>query len=209
MKDVLHEIAIKLKKGEFKNESEISRGVVLRILSQLGWNHFDTSEISSEYSLGGRRVDYALFCGKKRPIVFIEVKQPGNTENADRQLFEYAFHEGIPLAVLTDGVTWSFYLPGEQGSYEDRRVYKLDLIERSAEEAVEKLIRYLRKDRIKTGDALTDARSDYNNKSRLKEAKEAIPEAWEELVCSEDDFLLELLSKSVEKNAELSLTGRI
>ena len=35
-----------------------------------------------------------------------------------------------PFVVLTDGETWSFYLPAEQGSYEDRRVYKLDLFER-------------------------------------------------------------------------------
>ncbi len=59
----------------------------------------------------------------------MEVKQPGVAGRADRQLFEYAFHEGVPLAILTDGTTWPVYVPALQGSYDDRRVYLLDLLD--------------------------------------------------------------------------------
>ncbi len=44
------------------------------------------------------------------------------------------------MAILCDGREWSFYLPGEHGSYEDRRVYKLDLLERKLEEISKYLI---------------------------------------------------------------------
>src|SRR5262249_43268218 len=37
------------------------------------------------------------------------------------QALEYAFHIGVPSVVLRDGRTWSFYLPAEEGSYEERR----------------------------------------------------------------------------------------
>ena len=79
----------------------------------------------------------------QKPLVFIEVKQVGQSGGADKQLFEYAFHEGVPMAILTDGQEWNFYLPGEQGRYQERRVYKLDLLERAPEECAELLSRYL------------------------------------------------------------------
>ena len=143
--DSLKIIISQLEKGNFPNEQAIKQGIVLRILSCLGWDQYDPDQVWPEYSVHPRRVDLALCHPSKKPTVFIEVKQPGKTEDADRQLFEYAFHEGVPMAVLTDGQTWSFYLPAEQGSYEDRRVYKLDLTERTIEESVEKLNRYLQK----------------------------------------------------------------
>jgi hypothetical protein len=108
------------------------------------------------------------------------VKQPGKAEDGVRQALEYAFHTGVPFIVLTDGKTWSFYLPAEQGSYEDRRVYKLDLFERPLGEAAETLRRYLARARIESGEALETARNEY--RSRRSQARAAIPEAWRELV---------------------------
>ena len=64
----------------------------------------------------------------------MESKGVGNASGAERQLFEYAFHQGIPMAILTDGQEWSFFLPGEQGAYYERCVYKLDLLARTTEE---------------------------------------------------------------------------
>jgi predicted type IV restriction endonuclease len=45
------------------------------------------------------------------PAVFIEVKQLGGAEDDVRQALEYALKNGNPFDVLTDGRTWSFYLP--------------------------------------------------------------------------------------------------
>ena len=107
----------------------MSQGIVLRILHALGWPAYDTQAVWPEYSLSGRRVDFALCHPPGKPIAFIEVKQIGQSDGAERQLFEYAFHDGVPMAILTDGREWNFFLPGEQGDYGERRVYKLDMME--------------------------------------------------------------------------------
>ena len=52
-------ILVKLEKDEFANEQAIKQGVVLRILISLGWDTFDTTIVSPEYSVPPRRVDYA------------------------------------------------------------------------------------------------------------------------------------------------------
>ena len=99
-----------------------------------------------EFSIQRGRVDFALFGLGHKPAVFIEVKQVGRAVEGDRQLFEYAFHQGVPLCVLTDGREWSFYLPGAQGSYEDRRVYRLQLDDRDPGECERVLTPYLARD---------------------------------------------------------------
>jgi hypothetical protein len=136
-----------------------------------------------------------------KPAIFIEVKQPGKAENAVRQALEYAFHTGVPFVVLTDGRTWSFYLPAEQGSYEDRRIYMLDLYERPPAEADAALRRYLEFARVQSGEALETARKEYRSRNRQSQAKAAIPEAWRELVDKGDELLVEMLTNAVESRA--------
>lgn len=194
----LADIIDRLRQGRFPNEQAISQGIVLRLLQELGWNTWDTSIVWPEYQTGEGRVDLALCHPPCRPAVFIEVKQPGKAEDAVRQALEYAFHSGVPFVVLTDGKTWSFYLPAEQGSYEDRRVYKLDLFERPLAEATETFGRYLARTRVESGEALETARKEYRSRHRLSQARAAIPEAWRELVEKGNEDLVELLAGAVE-----------
>lgn len=148
--------------------------------------------------MSGRRVDYALCHPANKPVAFIEVKQVGQSDGAERQLFEYAFHVGVPLAILTDGQEWNFFLPAEQGDYAERRVYKLDILERDLSESVTRMERYLDYARVTSGAALTAAREDYRNASRSRQMLATLPEAWSKLVAEEDEFLLELLADKVE-----------
>ncbi len=187
-----------IRQGRFISEAAVSHGILLPFLHTLGWPVFDTSIVVPEYSLEGRRVDYGLCHPANRPAVFIEVKKIGFSEGADRQLFEYAFHAGVPMAILTNGQEWSFYLPGEQGRYDERRVYKLDLLERSATEASERLKRYLSYERICSGEALISARSDYQNVARGREIEATLPKAWSALLEEQDSLLLDLLAEKVE-----------
>jgi hypothetical protein len=194
----LADITARLRQGRFPNEQAISQGIVLRVLQELGWDTWDTAVVWPEYQTGQGRADFALCHPPSKPAVFIEVKQPGKAEDAVRQALEYAFHTGVPFIVLTDGRTWSFYLPAEQGSYEDRRVYKLDLFERPPTEAAETLSRYLARARVESGEALETARKEYRSRNRLSQARAAIPEAWRELVEKGDEILVELLAGAVE-----------
>ncbi len=197
----LSDITVRLRQGRFPNEQAISQGIALRVFQELGWDTWDTNVVWPEYQTGEGRADFALCHPPSKPMVFAEVKQPGKAEDAVRQALEYAFHVGVPFVVLTDGRTWSFYLPAEQGSYEDRRVYKLDLYERPAAEAAESLLRYLQRARVESGEALEAARKEYRSRNRRSQAKAAIPEAWRELVEKGDEVLVDMLTSAVESKA--------
>ena len=171
----IEDIAQKLREGRFPNEQSISQGIVLRILSNLGWEVYDTNIVWPEYSTGEGRVDFALCAPPGNPRCFVEVKQPGKAEDGVKQALEYAFHTGAQFVTLTDGQTWSFYLPAEQGSYEDRRVFKLDLFERTERESAEILQRYLERERLASGEALKTARQEYRDRNRRSAARQAIP----------------------------------
>lgn len=187
-----------LRSGRFTNEAAVSQGAVLPLLQALGWPIFDTRVVAPEYTIEGRRVDYALCHPEDRPVVFLEAKRIGLTEGADRQLFEYAFHKGVPLAVLTDGQEWHFFLPAEQGDYSERRVYKLDLLERSPSESCQRFARYLAFEAVRSGKAVEAARADYQDAARERQVLQAMPRAWQRLVSEPDELLVEMLADKVE-----------
>ncbi|MCY4303758.1 MAG: hypothetical protein OXC62_03075 [Aestuariivita sp.] len=196
----LLEIRNRLKDDEFANEQAISHGIVMPVLQELGWDVFDTKMVWPEYNAGKGRVDFAL-CDPpgNNPKCFIEVKQPGKAETrAVEQLMSYAFICGAPSAILTDGQTWSFFLPAEAGTFEERRVFFLDLFEHESVKAAEILAKYMLKSDVITGAAHRAAQKEHGNKSRLKKAKAGISDAWNDLLRSRDDRLIELLAAEVE-----------
>jgi hypothetical protein len=198
LQEHIQDIKNKLINNEYPNEQSISLGIVLRLLSEMQWNIHDNQSVIPEYSIQGKRVDYALCIKKNKPVIFIEVKQPGNILGADKQLFEYAFHKGVPFAIVTDGREWHFYLPTEQGNYEERKVYKLDLIEDDMQKSSYRLRRYLSFSEVRNGNAFKNAREDYEKVCKKREVEKTIPIAWEKLLEDEDDTLLDVVSKKVE-----------
>jgi hypothetical protein len=198
LREHILDIREQIKAGLFPNEASVSQGIVLRLLQALGWPIFDSRVVSPEYAVQGRRVDFALCHPPTKPLVFVEVKQVGQSEGADKQLFEYAFHLGVPMAVLTDGQEWHFYLPGEQGLYQERRVYKLDLLERSVEECSLRMNRYVEHGALCSGSALEAARKDYRDIAKERQIDATLPQAWAKLLQEADDLLIELVADKVE-----------
>ena len=194
----IQEIRAAFEVGSFESEAAVSQGVVLRLLSALGWPAYNTQTVIPQYIVERTRVDYALCHPPSKPIAFIEVKNIGKSKGAERQLFQYAFHEGVQFVILTDGQEWDFFLPAEQGDYAERRVYKLNIIERDLEECVSRLSRYLKFESIVSGDAIEAARNDYRDVSRNREVKNTLPKAWTQLVQEDDEILLELVADKVE-----------
>ena len=198
MESLVQQLRTRIESNQYVSESAIREAVVLPVLQRLGWDIFDPTHVIRECPLGTRKVDYALSCSPPRREIFIEVKALGAAASGDRQLFEYAFHEGIPFAVLTDGREWHFFLPGEQGSYDDRRVQKLDLTEREPSEVASVLQKFLSFSRVKSGEALESARADYTSISRRKTAASKLKEAWSELLGEPDELLMELVAEKAE-----------
>jgi len=183
--------------NEFSNEAAVAQGIVLRILNALSWPTYNMHVVRPQYSVEGGRVDFALCPKGGKPKVFIEVKQIGQGEGKERQLFDYAARHGVPLAILTTGQEWNFYLPLKEGSMGERHVYKLDIFEREVDECVSRLERYLHYDKIVSGDALQAAEDDYKNVARDRDIRKALPKAWANLIENEDEILLELIADQV------------
>ena len=122
----------------------------------------------------------------------------GKGTGAERQLFEYAFYRGVPLAILTDGREWSFFLPAEEGSYDKRLVCKLDLSASDAAESVQRFERYLRYDAVRSGAARKAAQADYRDVVRARQIQDALPKAWAKLVAEENKYLIDAVAECVD-----------
>ena len=198
LKEHIDDIRDNLKKGMFETEAAVSQGIVLRLLGVLGWQTFNTQMVTPEYTVSGRRVDFALCDTSSKPLVFIEVKQVGNIEGAERQLFEYAFHEGVPIAILTDGQKWQFFHPAGQGDYRERKVHEFDLIEDHDEGIICRLNRYLNCESVQIGETIEAIKKDYETVRQQRQVATRLPEAWSKLMEEADEFLVHAVAEKTE-----------
>ena len=176
----LTEIQGRLTPEHFPSEAAVSQGIVLPILRELNWDTDNPMVVRPEYTAGRGRADFALCDDSGNPKVFIEVKGLGGvTEKAVEQVMQYAFRVGVPIVVLTDGRTWTFYLPAEGGSsYEAKRAFKLDVLEHSPQKSSEVLQRYLEESRVVSGEAFETARMIF----LLEKYRKDEPDMWEKMV---------------------------
>ena len=196
LEETVRDIQKNIQNDQYQSEQAISQGIVLRLLSEQGWPVWDTHAVIPEYKVPGGRVDFAL-CVNKKPKIFIEVKQPGKTLGADAQVFRYAYNDGVPFAIVTDGKSWHFYLPTAEGKYAERLVHILDLVGNNVEESVERLNRYLSSGEVANGNALKNARTDHEQMSNERNAHSQIPEAWGKLLEDKDKILMDVVSEKI------------
>jgi hypothetical protein len=181
------------------DETSTKQAVILRMLQLLGWDVFNVDEVFPEFTIEGKRVDYALRINNSNEF-FLEVKRP--SEDLDRhqeQLLEYAFRQGVELAALTNGITWFFYLPTKKGDWSARRFYAIDIFEQDSNEASEKFVQILSRENIKNGDAVNHAENIYKGRIKKKTIKETFPEAWNKIISEPDTLMTDLVAEVVEK----------
>ncbi|MEA3442131.1 MAG: restriction endonuclease subunit R [Chloroflexota bacterium] len=181
------------------DEAATKQAIIVKLLSLLGWDIFNIDEVTPEYSVGGRRVDYSLRISNANKA-FIEVKKTGEElENHQEQLLNYSFQEGVKLATLTNGVTWWFYLPLHEGSWEQRKFYTIDILQQESKDIVSKLVNFLSKDNIGSGKAIQNAEAIYKGQQKLNILKETLPKAWNKIIDEADDLLIDLINETTEK----------
>ena len=205
----IQDIREKLGKKVFKNEFDVSLGCVLPILQALKWPIFDPSIVAHwyytpEYALDTRCVYFALLSADtQQATVFIEVKNIGKASaKGEKQLFEYAFYKGVQLVLLVDGKTWSFYLPAEQGSFEERKVKAVNLAEDFIEDCETTLVRYLERKAVDNGQAISSARSDYQRRINTKLIKKSLNNVnvWESLIEKRNLELFQMMQQAVKED---------
>ena len=154
------------------NEATIQQYIVLPILRALGWDdtNLASMEVVPEYQVESRRADYALHIKRDQsPVVLIECKrwnQPiGRNEE---QICFYAYSGNIPLAIITNGKLWRFYLSRwEASSLSDRVFCETDIENR--EKVISDLEKYLLKSNVASDEA------ELNAQIALEEKQETAP----------------------------------
>lgn len=202
MKDKLRNTVLNIRGSRdllIADEASVKTGVVLQLLQNLGWNPFDISEVTPEYTVGARRVDFSLrLLGTNK--VFVEVKRASESlEPHQEQLLTYSFTEGVKLAVLTNGFTWWLYLPLSEGSWEQRRFYGLDLKEQDPNDVAARFEDFLSKERVASGEAINSAEHIYRSQRTKVVLRDSIPKAWNKILTDPDDLLVDLLIETTER----------
>ena len=196
------EIAQRIRAGEYNSEAEISRGIILRILNELNWPVFDMQVVVPEFKIENRKVDYALCQSPGKAVILIEVKDLGKADNkGEKQLFQYAFNHGVPVAILTDGQNWRFFLPAGVGTYEDRCFATVDLLKDDKNKCAEEFALNLDQGAVFSGQAWKYAHRTYEARKNQRAAEAKYNNVWRKLVAGPDPQLLELFSREVERQS--------
>ena len=195
---ILKKAILNLRSDRLEREEDVKLAVILPILDALDWNPAEPGALRPEYPAGPGRVDYALLC-HGRPQVFVEAKRRGALDaRAEAQLFGYASNNGVPLLVLSDGRCWDFYLSMADGVPEERRFDRLELRdEDEVPEYAKTLDEWLRKGHVASGEARRGAENRLESDRSRARAREAIPQAWRDLLSEPDGLLCDLLADEV------------
>lgn len=181
------------------DETTTKQAIVLRLLLELGWPIFDTEEVKPEYSVANRRVDYSLRINNSNKV-FLEVKKvTEDLEGHQKQLLDYSFQEGVRLAVLTNGVTWWFYLPLSEGSWEQRKYFAIDIGQQDPEDTAKRFIDFLSRENVRAETAIKIAETLLKGRVKENEIKKTLPKAWNRIVSEPDELLVELINETLEK----------
>jgi len=227
--EALIKLIEKLKGREdyYGDERKTRTRLINPIIGALGWNvgvggQDETSpeEVEEEFSVttssnGTKKVDYCIrtqtqplemIAGHKEKYknrVLIEAKQAGKLkeklEDAEKQSLEYALYLGTPLAVITDGIEWMFYLPIVGQSFEGRRCYSVDIFSQEPSEAADTLNRFLSREYVVTGKAQEEAEKELKNLQSERGAHKLLKEAWEQALKGPDSRMVEILTEKVDE----------
>lgn len=191
---------IKSKKGMASyDEITTKQTIVLQLFQALGWSIFDKEEVLPEYSVENRRVDFSLRLQSKN-MVFVEVKKPSEElEKHEEQLLDYSFRQGIELAVLTNGVTWWFYLPMLGEKWSSRKFYTIDIQEQDTESICRRFLDLLSRQSVYSGNAVKSAEKIHQDRKKSETIIATLPDAWNKLIGEPDSLLVELLVDTAEK----------
>ncbi len=207
MKELLEDIAAKLRSNAYSNEEHVRLSLVARLLQALGWDIWSPQEVNSEYgtvrSEDNSRVDIALFARRTEPAVYVEVKAVGkmarNLPEIERQMRDYNRNNTAVFSILTDGRHWRFYLSRTGGEFNQKCFKEIDLLDKlEAVEDIELAFHaFLSREEIANGGALRKAEQYLNSTQRQRVMRNALPMAKRDTESNPDLGLAQLLVRRV------------
>lgn len=198
------------------NEEAAKMRVLVPILTELGWDvhdHRDTGEVLWEHPIGpgsgaGRRGRADIALAKTgsghRLVCLIEAKSP--TEDLSKhvdQLMGYAFHEGVDICALTNGLEWWLYLPREPGQAASRRFAELRIGGLPHQQVADELEAYVGKANLNSGEAERRAKDALSKLQEAERLKTEMPRVWRRMLDEPDQELVDLFAGRVHKTVGL------
>jgi hypothetical protein len=176
------------------SEAKVKQFIIVPILDSLDWPVYEPGEVDPEYKTGGR-VDYALLQNGK-PVVLLEAKGAAeNLPSHTEQLLQYAWRQAVPIAVLTNGLDWSFYLPWEKREWDKRLFCSIHLRTDDIDILCDRFIQFLSKEKVISGEAAQAAQ----NMLYGADIQEGMLQAWNAIVEEPHFVLLDLIAQATQE----------
>jgi len=185
MKEVIESVRKLIKDGVFSDNQHVRFSLLGPICKKLGWDIWNPAEFYTEYpvtkypqqeirtELRGR-VDVVLFLTDKRSEkaeVFIELKSPGilqyELQSGETQLQRYNYLDKVAICILTDGITWRFYLPSEGSSFDSTLFNEFNILTDNVEIICQTLDKVLRRNNFRK-QAVQTARDTYEELRKIR-----------------------------------------
>lgn len=124
------------------NETRTRVALIDPMLQALGWDPANPGHVMVEQKLSEGQADYALLKPSGDTIAIVEAKALGSQlGRVTGQLVRYAFADGIPYAVSTDGDWWHVYDLTKPSTHIDNRlIMQLSLENSTAHECAIRLL---------------------------------------------------------------------
>ena len=166
------------------------------ILEALGWRLHAPDEFVPKHPAAGGSPYYCLR-GGGRTLALIEARRAGADLAGERQRIpSSSAEEGAPLAALTDGLTWLFYLPERMDPDDPQPFFRVDCRGQDPARAAAGLERFLGREASLGGSALAAARDEAGRRERERAALDA---AWEHMLGDPDGLVRDLLAETARE----------
>jgi len=181
------------------DEAAIKQGVVLKILSLLEWDPFDVDEVLPEYEIQGSKVDFCLKKEKDNKVFILVRKNEKDFPKHQDKVLSVSVQGKVPIGILTNGLTWWFFLPLVQGSAEEKKFLTIEMGNQKAEEACETFENFLTKENVLSGEAEKAAEDIYTARQKDFFIKETLPKAWGQIMSDPKKWLADILGSVTEE----------
>ncbi|MFO7687018.1 MAG: hypothetical protein R6V60_13105 [Desulfobacterales bacterium] len=180
------------------DKASTKQAIVIRLLSLLGWDIFDVEEVKPDHTVKSVQVDFALR-HKDADMIFIGVEKVGeDLQYRQKEILGGAYKEDVKLTVLTNGVTWWFYLSAAEGSFDQKRFCTLEILKQAPKDVAARFTELLEKSQVSKGKSLKIAEA-MQLKRQRKVIEKAMVDAWNRLLSEPPEALVKLFGDSVEK----------
>ena len=213
MTETIREVVVRIKDDpelaplNALNEQQVKVGIIEPLLEIAGWNRKRVqTEFVPEYKIRNEEVDYALRIASSNRV-FVEAKNASVDLHGRpvEQLLNYckSADDAPDIGVLTNGRLWWLYARStdKQGGWGSPRQFCTINIEAdSPSEVQNNFKRFLFKDKYEDrNSAWISAGKEYGKLQRDTKTEKAIFEAWNRIVQTPDESLMELIAGVTEE----------